>query len=117
MICMTNVPLRTLPFPPPCQMERFEYDGVRAAPKICSVYYKDGEEEHMDAHTFDQLIGKPVWRQQLILMQAYVPRLSTQRGFYSERPVVRSMIDSTGGEAADLACKVCCIDVPLSPPF
>ena len=88
------------------QIERFRYDGVHdQAPFIATVYYKDGDEEHLSEQTFDLLIGKPSWRQQVLFMQAYVPRLSIQKGFYSERPVVRSKIDALGGEAADLACK------------
>jgi len=81
-----------------------EYDKVQEAGEkmmLCTVYYADGEQENVDVYTFDILIRNDSWRQQVLILQGFVPALSTQQGTYYNKPKVRSLLQSEKAVAAD----------------
>ena len=51
-------------------------------PLFASVTYTDGEREDINLKAFDTLMRNDTWRSQVIILQGYVPALSTQAGRY-----------------------------------
>lgn len=81
-----------------------EYDKVQESGEkmmLCTVYYADGEKEHIDVYTFDILIRNDSWRQQVLIVQGFVPAISVQQGTFYDKPKVRSLLESERAVAAD----------------
>jgi hypothetical protein len=74
--------------------EDYEYDYDKSdltssgETKLCHVHYLDGEIEDLTLASFDRLIRSETWRLQVLLLQGYVPSISQQEGFYSDKPKV-----------------------------
>jgi hypothetical protein len=80
------------------------YDKVQEGGEkmnLCTAYYTDGEKEVIDLYTFDVLIRNDGWRQQLLMLQGFIPSLSVQQGSYFDKPKVRSLLQSERAIAAD----------------
>jgi hypothetical protein len=86
--------------------EHYGYFSAQKAeePMLASVTYTDGEREDLNIRAFDVLMRNDFWRPQILILQAYVPTLSIQAGMYQPdkgEKKVRSLLESTGAEAAD----------------
>ena len=55
---------------------------------IVQVFYTDGESEDITLDKFDALIRNSSWRLQVLVILGYVPSVSTQNGFYSDKAKV-----------------------------
>jgi hypothetical protein len=64
---------------------RFRYDRYQtqnAEPFICTATYIDGEREHLTLQKLDILMNNDVWRNQLIMLQGYVPAIKSISGIF-----------------------------------
>ena len=71
-----------------------EYEQEFYDSMICSAVYGDGERENLTLQKFDLLIRNETWRNQILLLQGYVPALSTQSGFFGAQKKVCSIKNS-----------------------
>ena len=60
----------------------FEDDGE---PYVATVVYADGEKEDLSLRTLDILMRNDMWRPQILILQAYVPSMSSQKGKYDSK--------------------------------
>lgn len=60
-----------------------EFDSQSAdqenEPKVCTVFYADGDIEDLDLRALDILIRNDSWRKQVLIVQGYVPKGNNKR--------------------------------------
>lgn len=58
------------------------------SPGALQVIYTDGESEEITLQKFDALIRNSSWRLQVMVVLGYVPAVTTQKGFFSDKAKV-----------------------------
>jgi hypothetical protein len=61
-------------------------------PYVAKVTYTDDQTECLTGKTLDVLLRNDAWRQQVLLIQGYIPTTSTQSGLYSQQPHVSPFV-------------------------
>eukprot|EP01040_Poterioochromonas_malhamensis_P013046 gene13046-14311_t len=70
-------------------------------PYLAKVIYIDDETENLTRDVLTKMLRMENWRMQVLLIQGFVPISSVQSGFYSQKPQVRSKLDTSMTETAD----------------
>lgn len=55
------------------------------------VYYTDGDVEDVRAKTLTLLMRNKEWRLQVLMIQGFIPSLSTHTGLFSRQPRVSDL--------------------------
>ena len=81
----------------------YQLSGGAKEAFVATVTYSDNETEDITLGMFDNLITSTVWRNQVRMLQAFVPKVSLKAGYYKTQAVVRvrSKLDEDGAAAAD----------------